>query len=194
MRTEQKLVLNVGSAGSRDLPPVFANWQQTTLDIDPRTGADIIADALELRRLPPSTYNAVYCSHCLEHFPRHEVRAVLAGFHHVLKPAGFTYLRVPDIAALVTELATRDIDDVWYISQGGPITFHDVLYGWGRQLAAGNKYYAHKSGFTELALTRELSKAGFPVAMIARDLGELHAYGFKVKPTARQLRSLQLCR
>jgi hypothetical protein len=193
-KSTTRRVLNVGSAGMRDVPPIFDNWEQVTLDIDPRTKADVIADARELRRLPASTYDAVYCSHCLEHFYVHEVPSVLAGFAHLLKPTGFTYLAVPDIGALLAAVTDRDLNDVWYVSQGGPITFHDVLYGWSKQIAQGNLYYAHHTGFTEQSLSKALS-AHFKSVLTATDgAGNLHAFAFKTKPTTRQLKELQLCR
>jgi SAM-dependent methyltransferase len=187
-------VLNVGGGTSRDLPPHYKGWEQVLLDIDPNVKPDVVCDAKEMRKLPPAKYDAVFCSHNLEHFYRHEVPAVLAGFLHVLKPDGFVQIAVPDMMELFERVVRdcRDIDETWYSSSGGPISFHDVIYGWGKAVAQGNLYYAHKTGFSDKTLTKALSSAGFRHVMTAREQGNLHAYAFKskAKPTPARLKTL----
>ena len=156
-------VLNVGG-GSRTLPVQYDGWEQTLLDADPDTKPDLCLDAKEIGTLSESQYDAVYCSHCLEHFYKHEVPVVLSGFLHVLKPGGFAEISVPDIRKLMTDLMSRnyDIDDVFYRAEHDmPVTFHDVLYGWGVQVSKGNLFYAHKTGFTALSLATAMERAGF---------------------------------
>ena len=46
------------------------------------------------RAIAAAEYDSVYCSHNLEHYHRHEVPRVLAGFRHVLKAGGVDALRV----------------------------------------------------------------------------------------------------
>ena len=187
-------ILNVGGGPGRDLPNHFKGWTQDLLDIDPSVKPEIVCDAKKMHVLKPSIYGAVYCSHTLEHFYQHEVPAVLAGFLHVLKPDGFTQIVVPDLQELMERVVKdcREIDETWYMSSGGPISFHDLLYGWGKAMAQGNLYYAHKTGFTEKTLTKALSRAGFHHVMTARDSGNLHAFAFKgkEKPSALRLRTL----
>jgi hypothetical protein len=157
-------VLNVGGGGSRKIPAQFDGWEQVLLDINPEVKPDVCLDAKEIGTLPENEYDAVYCSHTLEHFYKHEVQIVLKGFLHVLKPGGFAEVSVPDIRKLMDELISRnhDIDDVFYRAEYNmPITFHDVLYGWGQQVSSGNVFYAHKCGFTALSLATALEKAGF---------------------------------
>src|SRR6266446_7887238 len=48
--------------------------------------------------LAASQFDAVYCSHNLEHYYRHDGATVLRGFLHVLKPDGFAEIKVPDAA------------------------------------------------------------------------------------------------
>lgn len=186
-------LLNVGSAGSRDVPPVYFGWEQDTLDIDPNVNPDIVCDARQMRTLPPAKYDGIYCSHTLEHFFKHEVPTVLSGFLHALKPSGFAQIAVPNMTALFAAVASRDIDETWYVSPGGPISFHDVIYGWGRQVAQGNQFYCHKTGFTEQSLTKACTKAGFRTTMTAADeAGNLHAFAFKRKPSRGTLQRLGL--
>ncbi len=184
-------VLNVGGGGSRDLPVHFKGWDQDLLDIDPSVKPDIVCDAKLMTKLPRNKYDAVFCSHNLEHFYKHEVPAVLAGFQHVLKPPGFAQIAVPDMPSLFEALARgRDIDDIWYVSGGGPISFHDVIYGWGAQVKQGNVYYAHKTGFTEKSITKALRAAKFVSVYTAVDSANLHAYAFKGRPTKAALQRL----
>lgn len=185
-------VLNVGGGGSRDLPSIYRGWEQTLLDVDPTVQPDIVCDAKKLGSLPAARYDAVFCSHTLEHFYQHEVPAVLGGFRHVLKPRGFAHVSVPDLGELFTAIVRdkRDIGETWYTCPGGPITFHDVLYGWGRQVAQGNVFYAHRTGFTQKSLAKSLRAAKFASVMTACDGGNLHAFAFKVKPNKEQRRRL----
>jgi hypothetical protein len=184
-------LLNVGGGAGRDVPKHYAGWEQDLLDIDPEVKPDIVCDAKELTTLARSRYHAVYCSHNLEHFYRHEVPVVLAGFVHVLRPEGFAQIAVPDIGALFEAVRGKDINDTWYVCPGGRISFHDVLYGWGARVEEGNTFYAHKTGFTKKSLTKALSDAGFAKVMVASDdVGNLHAYAFKKRPQSDLLKSL----
>jgi len=172
----QRHVLDVGG-GHRDftLPAHYADWRRLMLDIDPKAEPDVLIDARRLATLPGGQFDAVYCSHNLEHYHEHEVAQVLAGFAHVLKaPAGFVEIRVPDVHALAVEIAThgRELDDTLYTSPAGPIRLIDVLYGYSRMIAeSGVDFYAHKTGFTRATLRRALQAAGFTRAYALAPLG-----------------------
>jgi SAM-dependent methyltransferase len=175
-------VLNVGGA-NRLLPERFEGWEQTLLDIDPNVKPDICMDAKEMTKLPPDTYDAVLCSHNLEHFFRHEVPGVLAGFRHVLKEGGIVDIVVPNIGQLLKDMMRYDldIDDIWYrTTEGLAITFHEAVYGWNWALCEGNNaYYAHKCGFTGQALYNALSTAGFKNLKVVGQNTNLLAIGYK---------------
>src|SRR3954469_19036580 len=95
-------VLNVGGNNREiPLPQEYRGWEQVMLDIDPASKPDILLDARNLTELPAAGFEAVYCSHNLEHYFRHDLRRVLAGFLHVLKPEGFAHVLVPDIGAAI---------------------------------------------------------------------------------------------
>lgn len=68
---------------------------------------DVVCDARQLSQLPRATYDAVYCSHNLEHYYRHDVPKVLAGFSHVLKVGGFVHIIVPDMGAATSFMRTK---------------------------------------------------------------------------------------
>jgi SAM-dependent methyltransferase len=139
--------LNVGGNSKAILlPPIFDGYEHLLLDIDPKGSPDLLCDARELLTTPAARYDAVYCSHNLEHYYRHDVKKVLAGFVHVLKPHGFAHIRVPDIMDVIKIALARnlELDDVLYQSPTGPIQVLDVLYGYGLQIErSGVDFFAH---------------------------------------------------
>jgi len=191
-------VLNVGgNSKSIPIPPHYGSWNHLLLDIDPRRDVDVVCDARELPALASAQFDAVYCSHNLEHYFRHEVPGVLAGFLHVLKPDGFAEIRVPDLPAVFRRMTDGGLEltDVLYESPAGPIQVIDVIYGWGREIEeSGNAFYAHKTGFSRKSLGEALLAAGFvdvwempPFASY-----ELRALAFKTPPSPAQRQLLGL--
>lgn len=190
-------VLNVGgNSKAIPLPPQYGGFEHLLLDIDPKGSPDIVCDARRLTTLAAGQFDAVYCSHNLEHYYRHEVQGVLAGFLHVLKDGGFAHVRVPDLEEVMRVTLERglDIDDVLYQSPAGPIMVVDVLYGWGVEIErSGEPFFAHKTGFTQKSLAKALAKAGF--SRIYGGVGgfEINAVAFKgtPDPAARELFGLR---
>ncbi len=161
----QRQFLNVGGGNKAiPVPRHYLGWRHLLLDIDPAGKPDVLADARELRALEPAQFDAVYCSHNLEHYFEHDVPKVLAGFLHVLKPDGFAEIRVPDIQQVMLAVAERglDIEDALYDAPAGPIRVRDVLYGFADKIArSGEDFFAHKTGFSPQSLKRALNAAGF---------------------------------
>lgn len=181
-----KKVLNVGgNSKAIPLPPQYAGFDHWLLDIDPRGSPDIVCDARELTTLEEGLFVAVYCSHTLEHYYRHDVPRVLAGFLHVLEDGGFAHIRVPDINEVMRLAIERglDIDDVLYTSPAGPIMVLDVLYGYSVEIErSGQDFYAHKTGFTEKSLLAALNRAGFSKTYSTTGNLEISALAFKGEP------------
>lgn len=179
-------VLNVGGNDRNiPLPRHFDGWEQVLLDIDPRGKPDVLCDAREMAKLPRAQYDAVYCSHNLEHYHRHDVPRVLAGFLHVLKDGGFAHLRVPDLGEVMRTVVEKamDIDDVLYQSPAGPIAVRDVLYGYGTEIErSGNDFFAHKTGFTGKSLSAMLARCGFPQVYLGQGNFEIVALAFRDRP------------
>jgi hypothetical protein len=180
-------VLNVGG-NNKDipLPPQYAGWEHVLLDIDPRGKPDVLCDARELTRLPGGTYDSIYCSHNLEHYHRHEVGRVVAGFFHLLKSDGFAFVRVPDMGEVMQTVVKQnlDIDDVLYQSPAGPILVRDVIYGYGKEIQdSGNDFYAHKTGFTDRSLRVVLLAGGFSTVFVGTGNLEVTAVAVKDKPS-----------
>ena len=180
-------VLNVGGNSKNiPIPSQYSGWKHVLLDIDPRGNPDIVCDARELMSMGNNEYDAIYCSHNLEHYYRHDVHKVLLGFLHVLKPDGLAHVRVPDIDALMKIAVAKrmDIDDFLYQSPAGPITVRDVLYGYGVEIEqSGNDFFAHKTGFSPKSLAKLLNECGFPVIYVNLGNIEIEAFALKEKPS-----------
>jgi len=183
--TKARRVLNVGGGNKQiPIPECYGEWDHVLLDIDPTGNPDIVCDAREMYRLEAEQFDAVYCSHNLEHYYKHDRGAVLAGFLRVLKPAGFADIAVPDVMEVMKRVveSAMDIDDVLYQSPSGPITVRDVIYGHQAQIErTGVDFYAHKDGFSARSLQAALNEAGFGEVFVFTVQGayELRAIGFK---------------
>lgn len=190
-------MLNVGGADKAiPIPAHYEGWEHVLLDIQPAPGVDLVHDARRLSELRAAMFDAVYCSHNLEHYYPHEVPLVLAGFHHVLKDDGYAEIRVPDIPAVMRYAIARELelDDVLYESAVGPISVHDVIYGYGREIeSSGEDYYAHKRGFSPKSLLAALQQASFAAVWLTEPQNfEIGALAFKRQPSAEQLEKLGL--
>jgi predicted SAM-dependent methyltransferase len=191
-------VLNVGGGDKKiPIPPHYAGWEHLLLDVDPRSKPDIVCDARRLDTLAASQFDAVYCSHNLEHYYRHDGATVLRGFLHVLKPDGFAEIKVPDLQLVMRRCVANNLDigDVLYQSDLGPITVRDVIYGLGREIEqSGRDFFAHKTGFTPKSLAHTLAEAGFvqTYVFVAPDAFETRALAFKAMPSAAQQKLLRL--
>jgi SAM-dependent methyltransferase len=175
-------VLNVGGGSNRSLPARYSGWEQFVLDIDPAVSPEICCDALEMEKhVEKGSFDAVYCSHNLEHFYWHDVPKVLEGFLHALKRGGFADIAVPNLNELMRDMLSRslDIHDIWYRSPSGPITYHDVLYGFGRVMKEGNLFYSHKCGFTAMSMVNVLLGSGFSRVEINDSGGNITALAYK---------------
>ena len=102
---------------------------------------------------------------------------------------------VPDLRGVMTTVVGKnlDIEDVLYVSPGGPITVRDVIYGWGAEIArSGHDYYAHKTGFTESSLRAALYVAGFPFVFTRAGNLEVQAIAFSAPPARYALELFEL--
>ena len=161
-----KTILHVGSghrhSGAR-LPEAFQadEWSEIRLDIDPANEPDVIGSMLDMAAVADGSVDAVYSAHNIEHVYAYEVPVVLGEFLRVLKPEGYAVITCPDLQSVCALVADDKLSDAAYVSQAGPITPLDILYGHGAALAAGHHYMAHKCGFTLKTLTASLQAAGF---------------------------------
>jgi len=188
----KRSVLNVGGC-SKDipLPAVFDNYEHILLDtFIIREVPDIVMNAKDMvnQEWMKEKYDAVYCSHTLEHIPRQETGAIFRGFAHVLKPDGFLLVRVPDVVAAIRDMDSKDKE---FHQQPFPesendilraVTYHDIVYG-SDHLIKGNPHQQHLQAFTIKSLQWGLDYVGFRHFFAQEDNLEIQLVAFKNPPT-----------
>jgi hypothetical protein len=172
MRLDEKLLVNLGSGepGMGQLPPFFNGWRQLRLDIDPAANPDIVGSLTDLSAIASDCADAVWASHCLEHVFQHEVNSALVEMRRVMKPTGLLCVRVPDLQKVAEMIVADRMHEVIYQSPAGPVSAHDVVFGFGQEIALGCVNMAHKTGFTPSAMVQSLTLAGFDSFLVRRTL------------------------
>jgi len=167
---QRPILLNAGCGHAEEaaLPSFFSQWQQIRVDVNPASKPDIVTSIRDLSMIEDGTVHAVWSSHCIEHLFPHEVPEALAEFRRVLGESGFACIVVPDLQAIAHWLAEDRLHEVVYESAAGPVTAHDMLWGFSPAIAAGNFAMAHRCGFTPTLFLRRLGEAGFTEIMLRR--------------------------
>jgi predicted SAM-dependent methyltransferase len=179
-----KRILNAGSgpASARRLESLLNadGWQEVRFDIDPAVGPDVVGSINEIdRHFPPASFDAILCSHVIEHLYAHEVYPALERFRKLLTPGGFAMIMCPDLEAVARHLLEKGLNGVAYVSPAGPIRALDMIYGHAPSIEQGRHYMAHRTGFTSDRLGHLLLQAGFADANVrASDHFELVALAF----------------
>jgi len=170
----QKLLLNVGCGPVIRLTrtAIFEDWRQLRVDIEESVDPDIVADLTDLSPIESSTADALWSSHCVEHLYQAQVPGALREFHRVLKDDGFAVILVPDLQAVAERIVADKFDEPIYNSGMGPVSAHDMFYGFGPAIAAGQTSMAHRCGFTPTILVNLLNATSFAEFAIRR-LGSL---------------------
>jgi hypothetical protein len=122
----------------------------------------------------------------LEHFYRHAVKKVLAGFLHVLKDDGFAQIIVPNIIAVMEVVMEKglDVEDFLYHSPAGPIKVIDVFYGYDVFVEkSGSDFMAHKTGVSPKSLGIAIKSAGFQIVYWTTGGFIINALAFKENAT-----------
>ncbi len=189
----RKTVLHVGcgAADIRSLPRLFQRrWQEIRLDINPDVTPDVVSSMLDMSPVGTASVDAVYSSHNIEHLHPHEVEVALREFRRVLKPDGMLVITCPDLQSVCALVAEDKLEEVAYVSQAGPISPIDILYGHRASMAAGNLYMAHKTGFTAKSLDRVLKESAFQAALVERTEGyNLWALAYPEEPSPERIES-----
>jgi ubiquinone/menaquinone biosynthesis C-methylase UbiE len=185
----ERVVLHVGCGpyNPNKLHAAFRKegWRELRLDINPNVKPDIVASMLAMPMIPAASVDGVWSSHNIEHLYAHEVPVALTEFLRVLRPGGVVLLTMPDLQR-VAELIVQDkLDEPAYSSPAGPIAPLDILYGHRPQIAMGNVFMAHRTGFTARTLAQVLANAGFERVKVERGKSfDLWAVGYKPAPAA----------
>ena len=150
---------------------------------DPSVSPDILADVTDLSAIESGSVDAVYSAHCLEHLFLHQVGAAIAEAYRILSDDGFLFVIVPDLQAIAEYIVNDRLHEVVYQSAAGPVTAHDMIYGFSPYLARGKNGMAHHCGFTPGLLLRNLQAAPFAeIVMKRRSNQELAAVARKRAP------------
>ena len=145
------------------------DWHEVRLDINPAVEPDIVASITDMAAVPEGSFEALYSSHNLEHLHPHEVPLALSEFYRVLRPAGFVLITLPDLTRVAEAIAAGREEEAVLMTNRGPITPLDILYGFRPFLERGNLFMAHNFAFTAVTLEKALVQAGFKEISIERD-------------------------
>jgi predicted SAM-dependent methyltransferase len=184
--SHQKIVLNVGCGYPlrQKLHRHFhgPEWREIRLDLDPAVQPDIVCSMTDMRPVSANTIDAVWSSHNLEHLQRHEVPLALGEFIRVLKPRGLVLLTLPDLQQVAQLVVDDRLEDEAYYSPSGPVTPLDMIFGHTASVARGNRFMAHRTGFTARSLHQALIEAGFVDARV-RAGGSFDLWASAYKPS-----------
>jgi hypothetical protein len=166
----QKLLVNVGCGPSLVVTrtKLFQDWRQLRVDIEASVQPDVIADLTDLSPLQSGSADALWSSHCVEHLYQNQVPGALKEFHRVLADDGFAVILVPDLQAVADRIVADKFDEPIYNSGMGPVSAHDMFYGFGPSIAAGQTSMAHRCGFTPTILVNLLNASSFAEYAIRR--------------------------
>ena len=167
---DHKIVINVGCGppGASPLPAYFNGWRHVRIDVDETAQPDILAEATDLSRIGHGTVDAVWSAHCIEHMYVHEVTKALWEFHRVLRKTGFVCVVVPDLQAIAKYIASDRMHEAVYQSNSGPVTAHDMIFGFGPAIEQGRTAMAHRCGFTPSAILECFRQVPFGEVVLRR--------------------------
>jgi len=127
-------------------------------------GTDVRHDLRTPLPYADGSIEALYSSHCIEHFSRAEWEFVVSDWHRVLMPVGKLEIYCPDLEYACGQFIATKGDEKWlrtlYGSQG-----HDGEY--------------HKNGFTASKLKHDLRRAGFGFVDVKNKGSDLYALAIK---------------
>jgi SAM-dependent methyltransferase len=174
----RKKVLHVGCGplAAEKLHESFRGdgWIEVRLDVNPGARPDIVASITDMSMIASGAFDALYSSHNLEHLFPHELPLALGEFRRVLKSAGYALITLPDLQQIAQCIAAGNEESCVFMTDKGPITPLDMLYGF-RPLLAANPFMAHKFAYTAATLQKALHEAGFLHVCVERD-GEFNLW------------------
>jgi predicted SAM-dependent methyltransferase len=151
--TTDNTVLNVGFGGSplKHMLYVedFSDMREVTLDIDKKYNPDILADITNISHIPDNFVNCAYTSHMIEHIDYFKVPIVISELLRICKPGGYVRILTPNLQVIGEKIASGDLLEVVYESNGGPISPIDIIYGHRHSVHRhGVDFMIHRTGFS----------------------------------------------
>jgi len=154
---------------------------------DLKKPGSVVGSVTEVSKLfPPASFDAIWCSHVMEHLYAHEVHPTFVQFRNVLKPDGFALVMCPDLEAVAEFILKHGLAHTAYVSPSGPIRPLDMVYGHSRAIEEGRHYMAHRTGFTTERLGNLLLGAGFPRIAVRSENFEICALALMPSADDRQ--------
>jgi len=165
-----KVLVNLGSGrkGQSRLPAMFTEWREFRVDVDPNSAPDLLSDITDLSAIKSGSADAVWSAHCIEHLYLHQVRKAFEEAYRILADDGFLCVIVPDLQTIASQVAADRLHETVYQSPAGPITAHDMIFGYGAALAQGHTNMAHNCGFTPALLAQKLQEVPFAQIVLRR--------------------------
>lgn len=130
----------------------------TTLDIDPATCPDILADCCSIP-LPDNSVTALRAINILEHIEWSKVRSCLKEWGRICSPAATLEIHVPDVAFLPRLLTMTQWQDGSLQPFNASSCRWEYLNHW--IMSTCSPYNMHRSVFTFDTLAALLAEAGF---------------------------------
>jgi SAM-dependent methyltransferase len=169
-RSGDKIFANLGCGprGANRSSLIFDGWRELRVDIEAGVDPDILADITDLSQIPSESVDGAWCSHCVEHLHQHQVVPALREIRRILAPNGVACILAPDLQAIARFIAADQLHATVYHAPAGPISAHDVVFGYGPDIARGRSHMAHRCGFTPSVLVDCLKAASFDQFVVVR--------------------------
>ena len=170
------------------------NWKEIRFDIDKNVEPDIVGTLIDMKLVETESVDALYSAHNIEHIYPHQVPIALREIYRVLKEDGMVSITCPDLQSVCEAVVQDKLLEPLYNSPRGPISPIDILYGWRERIEEGNKYMAHKGGFTYSVLDKALYEAGFKARCGARrpEHWDLFIVAFKQDKSDEEIKKIAL--
>lgn len=163
-------VLDLGSGTVNRLTEDYKDFERITLDFNPNMKPDIFCDVRKMdeREDLKEAFDAVFCSHMIEHFSIRDIRKILQNVKFVMKKDAWFEILCPDVLAVMKYVVDErmDLDAVLYRVLTKDIRAIDVLYGLGNtreDTRFENEFMKHCFGFSRKTLVQTLHSAGFNI-------------------------------
>jgi hypothetical protein len=98
----------------------------------------------------------------IEHIDYFKVPTVLSELLRICKPGGYVRVLTPNLQSIGEKIATGDLLDVVYDSNGGPISAIDIIYGHRHSVHRnGVDFMRHRTGFSKKVFETLATDHGF---------------------------------